>query len=176
MIYVMVRNPDVNTVTLISIILAVRIIDAVVLADYDQLNPYLFYLGMVAANAIMINIVIVRPILLSRYGPKARRGHERLTMTQQDATIAWLYLAASVRLFCIISLACSISSSEPSISPQPSEFFELSLSAFDDIRTALKAEIRASSESFEGGKDMAQGRHKLLVWIVSSTFIVYLKV
>jgi hypothetical protein len=96
MIYVMVRNTDVNTVTLISIILTVRIIDSVVFADYERLNPYLFYAGMIVANAIMINIVIVRPVLLSRYGPKPLRGHERLTMTHQDAMIAWLYFAHAV--------------------------------------------------------------------------------
>ncbi|NQZ07015.1 MAG: hypothetical protein HRT35_07620 [Algicola sp.] len=96
MIYVMVRNPDVNTVTLISIILTVRIIDSVALADYDQLSAYLFYAGIAAANAFMISVVIVRPVFLSRYGPKFLKNHKRLTMTHQDAMIAWLYFAHAV--------------------------------------------------------------------------------
>jgi hypothetical protein len=96
MIYVMVRNPDVNTVTLISIILAVRVTDSVLLADYEQLNAYLFYAGIAAANALMISVVIVRPVLVCRYGPKFLRDNKRLTMTHQDAMIAWLYFAHAV--------------------------------------------------------------------------------
>ncbi|NQZ07018.1 MAG: hypothetical protein HRT35_07635 [Algicola sp.] len=96
LIYVMVRNPDVNTVTLISIILTVRVIDSVLLASYEQLNPYLFYAGIAAANALMIAVVIVRPVFLSRYGPKFLKINERLTMTHQDAMIAWLYFAHAV--------------------------------------------------------------------------------
>lgn len=98
MIYVMVRNPDVNTVSLILIILAVRLLYAFVLTSIGDtsLNSYLFYSSIIASNVIMIGVVIARPALISKYGPKFIRNHERITMTHQDAMIAWLYFAHAV--------------------------------------------------------------------------------
>jgi hypothetical protein len=98
MIYVMIRNPDVNTVSLISIILLVRLFNTFVLTAIGDggLNPYLFYSSIIIANTVMIGIVIARPALISQYGPKFIRDHERITMTHQDSMIAWLYFSHAV--------------------------------------------------------------------------------
>lgn len=95
LIYVAARNPDVNTVSLISIILTVRLVSAAVFFAIGEaaLNPYLFYFSLVVMNGAMIGVVIARPVLLAKYGPKFLKQNKRLTMTHQDAMIAWLYFA-----------------------------------------------------------------------------------
>lgn len=98
MIYVAIRNLDINTVTLVAVILIVRSITglAFYLIGEGNLNPYLFYSSLAVANVLMIGVVIVRPVLISRHGPKFIRGNKRLTMTHQDAMFAWLYFAHAV--------------------------------------------------------------------------------
>lgn len=96
MIYVMARNPDVNTVTLVSIIIVARVLDSFVLAGYQNLNPYFFYMTIAAGNAAMVMVVWVRPLLVAKYGPKFVRNHPRLTITHQDSMIALLYMAYTI--------------------------------------------------------------------------------
>lgn len=93
MIYVMARNPDVNTVTLISFILAARVMDSLAFADYQNLNPYLFYTVIAVGNTVMVGIVWARPLLVAKYGPKFLRENKRLTITHQDSFIALIYMA-----------------------------------------------------------------------------------
>lgn len=95
LVYVALRNPDVNTVTLISLILIERAIDSTILyfIGDQNLSAYIYYPMIAAINAGMLFLVVVRPVLLSRYGPEFLREHKRLTMTHQDAMIAWLYFA-----------------------------------------------------------------------------------
>lgn len=96
MVYVMIRNPDVNTVTLISIILLARVLDSIIFADYQSLNVYIYYITIAAANAAMVLVVWVRPLLVAKYGPKFVRKNPRLTITHQDSMVALLYMAYTV--------------------------------------------------------------------------------
>lgn len=96
MFYIMARVPDVNTVTLVSIILVARIIDSLIFADYQNLNPYFFYSLIAVGNIVMVGIVWARPLLVAKYSPKFLRENKRLTITHQDSFIALLYMAYAI--------------------------------------------------------------------------------
>ena len=95
MIYVMVRNRDINTVSLIAIMLLAKIIDAVIFYDYQVINTYLFFALVAVINYGLVRLVHVRFLLLYRYGPSFIRNHRGLTFTHQDAMMGWIYSAAA---------------------------------------------------------------------------------
>ena len=95
MIYVMLRNRDINTVSLITIMALAKIIDAVIFYDYQLINPYLFYALVAIINFSLVRLVHVRFLLLYRYGPSFIRNHRGLTFTHQDAMLGWVYSAAA---------------------------------------------------------------------------------
>jgi hypothetical protein len=93
--YVVARNRDINTISLIAIIAIVKTTASVIFYDYAAINPYLSYAVFAVANYMMVKAVHVRFFVLFRYGPPATRKHKALTFTHQDAMMGWVFSATA---------------------------------------------------------------------------------
>jgi hypothetical protein len=94
-LYVMLRRRDINTLSLISLMLIAKVVESVVFYDLRAINPYLYYAVVAGGNAIWVRLVHLRFMLLFRYGPRFFRHNKALTFTHQDAMIGWLYSATA---------------------------------------------------------------------------------
>lgn len=96
LLYVVVRRPDVNTITLVTIILALRIADSLIFADLSGLNNYILHPVLFLFNVVAIGLVWFRPLLASKYGPASTKGHKALAVTHQDIIIGFVFTLQGV--------------------------------------------------------------------------------
>ncbi len=92
LIYVLVRRSDVNTRTLVTLAIMYKVVDSVVLYQYQGINPFLFYTALIALNLLFAYLVTHRPVHFSKYGPW--KG-SKLTITNQDDIIL-LFLVVQI--------------------------------------------------------------------------------
>jgi hypothetical protein len=91
-VYVMVRRPDVNTVTLGALLLSVRLFDSIVFYDYENTNAYVFYAALVLFNVLAVLGTWFRSFIISNYGFGRLRHHKDLAVTHQDLVIAYVFI------------------------------------------------------------------------------------
>ncbi len=94
--YVMIRRPDINTVTLTLLILAGRLIDSVLLYDMQQVGGYIAYPVLFLFNVVAIVLIWFRPLLVSKYGVGRMRNHKELAVTHQDIVIGFLFTLQAI--------------------------------------------------------------------------------
>jgi hypothetical protein len=93
LVYVLVRRTDINTKTLVMLGIMYKIIDSVVLYQYQDINPFVFYTVLILLNAFFAYLVIHRPVHFSQFGPW--KGKSGFTITNQDDIIL-LFLVVQV--------------------------------------------------------------------------------
>lgn len=96
MAYVAIRKPDINTITLILILVIERIADAIILYNFEQINAYVFYLSVATANMLVVVLILFRPWITSNYGLKSMRGNKNLAVTHQDMVLGFVLSIAVV--------------------------------------------------------------------------------
>ncbi len=96
LVYVMVRRPDINTVTLTLLILVGRLIDSVLLYDMEQVGGYIAYPVLFLFNVVAIVLIWFRPLLVSKYGFGRVRNHKELAVTHQDIVIGFLFTLQAI--------------------------------------------------------------------------------
>jgi hypothetical protein len=103
MAYIVIRKPDINTITLILILMIERIADAIILFNFEQINAYIFYLSVATANMLIVVLILFRPWAASNYGPKSMRDNKNLAVTHQDMVLGFVLSIAVV--FQLLALA-----------------------------------------------------------------------
>jgi hypothetical protein len=102
-VYVMIRRPDVNTVTLGVLLLSVRLFDSLVFYDYENTNAYVFYSALIIINLIVVVAIWFRSFITANYGPARLRHHKDLAVTHQDLVIVYVFLCqAAFQLFALL--------------------------------------------------------------------------
>ena len=96
LLYVLVRQRDVNTVSLVLLVLLLRLIDSVVFFDLSGLNNYVLHFVLLSFNVVSIVLIWFRPLLVSRYGPVAIRRHKDLAVTHQDIFIGFVFTLQAI--------------------------------------------------------------------------------
>lgn len=91
MLYILIRKRDVNTVTLVLILLSVRLLEGVVFYDYAQINAYVFYSAQTISNVIVVGLIWSRPSMICKLGPKFIQDNKNLAVTQQDLVMGFLF-------------------------------------------------------------------------------------
>lgn len=91
MFYVLIRKHDINTVTLVLIVMLIRLSDSVLFFDYEDFNGYVFYSTLVLINLFGVGLIWFRPWLVSNFGPNFVRNHNGLAVTHQDLMMGFLF-------------------------------------------------------------------------------------
>lgn len=90
--YIALRKPDINTLTLIAILLAANGIPALVIYSHGQLGGYPLYSMLFLVNLIGAIAIWSRPFLILRFGPdwlKNRAQH--IASNRQDQVMGLLF-------------------------------------------------------------------------------------
>lgn len=88
MLYVMARRPDVNTITLVMALLAIRIVDTIFLPFIQSISGFAYYLAMLILLVVLIIAVWTRPLIFSKVWPF--KGNPNFAVTHQDNVFASL--------------------------------------------------------------------------------------
>jgi hypothetical protein len=89
-LYVLVRRQDINTLTLVAILIPMHLFNGIVFFHYEQVNGYVFYAAQMASHAVAVILICFRPLVVSRVGPPALRGNKNLAVTQQDLLMGFV--------------------------------------------------------------------------------------
>jgi hypothetical protein len=92
LVYVMIRRPDVNTVTLVLIILIGRVFDSLAFFDFQNSSGYILYSTLFFMNLIAVIVIAFRPVLISKIMP----SNKNLAVTHQDMVIGFLFTLQGV--------------------------------------------------------------------------------
>lgn len=96
LVYVMVRRPDVNTLSLAFIILAGRVLDSALLYNVDQWGGFVAYPVLILFNIAGILLIWFRPVIASKYGPGAMHDHDDFAVTEQDNVLGLLLTVQAI--------------------------------------------------------------------------------
>lgn len=96
LVYVMVRRFDVNTVTLVIIILVAKVAESLIFADISQFNGYTFHASLILFGIVCLFTVGLRPLLVSRLLPRSSKLQLNLTVTHQDLVIGFAIIAQTL--------------------------------------------------------------------------------
>lgn len=95
-LYVMMRKIDVNTITLVLLILFGYIVTSLLFLNYGHSSGYGWYSTLLIINMLMVYLIWSRPVLVAKHGPTFVRHNKALIFTQQDAIMALLFALNSV--------------------------------------------------------------------------------
>jgi hypothetical protein len=98
-VYVMIRRPDINTMTLGALLLSARLFDTLVFYDFENANPYVFYAVLVLINVLIVLGIWFRSFIITNYGPGKLKHHKDLAVTHQDLVIAFVCIFQAVFQF-----------------------------------------------------------------------------
>lgn len=100
-LFVIIRRPDINTVTLGVILLAVRLIERLLLFDMHDLNGFIVYPLILILDILTVIMIWFRPVLFSNYGPfKGKSGY---AVTRQDNAM-WVLFALNAIFMLLMTL------------------------------------------------------------------------
>ena len=99
MIYVASRKPDINTITLIFILMTGHLI-AIALNYPVDISGYQTHGILVVLNATLVALAALRPVFLSKYGPKFIIENKNLILTHQDMIMTGLLTLQTVWQLC----------------------------------------------------------------------------
>jgi hypothetical protein len=97
-VYISIRRPDINTLSLILILLATTITPALLIHSASSLNNYILHPFLFIVNAIGVILIWSRPLLLIRYGPKSIK--EKMTVNRQDWALGYLFTFQAIWQLC----------------------------------------------------------------------------
>lgn len=97
--YIAIRRPDINTLSLILILLATTIPPAVFIHSANSLNSYILHSSLFVINAIGVILIWSRPLLLIRYGPESIKA--KMTVNRQDWALGYLFTFQSIWQLCL---------------------------------------------------------------------------
>ncbi|MFT4926236.1 MAG: hypothetical protein ACI8WB_002334 [Phenylobacterium sp.] len=102
MLYVAIRKPDINTVTLISV-LVVWHFTALVLTFSDVvsvISSYQTHGTLIVFNAFLAMFIALRPVFIEKLGPKFIANNKNLKLTHQDMIMTGLLTLQMVWQIC----------------------------------------------------------------------------
>jgi hypothetical protein len=90
--YISLRKPDVNTLTLVFILLIANLIPAVVIYGHGQLGGYWLYSMLSIVNVVAVIAIWARTFILLRYGPSWLQKHaSNINPNRQDTVMGLLF-------------------------------------------------------------------------------------
>ena len=96
LLYVMVRRFDVNTVTLVLVILTVKIAESLIFADISGFSGYTFHASIMLLSFVCVFVVSLRAYIVSQLLPSSSKLQQNLTVTHQDLVIGFTFLAQAM--------------------------------------------------------------------------------
>lgn len=101
MAYLAVRKPDINTLSLISILLIASLIPAIVIYGHGQLGGYGLYSMLFLVNSLGVLIIWSRPFILMRFGPQwIKKYAGNLNSSRQDQAMGLLFSLQALWQLC----------------------------------------------------------------------------
>jgi hypothetical protein len=97
LIFVMLRRPDVNTVSLAAILLIGRSIDALLLQNFTTMSGWFVYPVLILFNVVGVILIWFRPLWASKI-----KDSDNYAVTNQDQTMVLLF--ACQALFMLVML------------------------------------------------------------------------
>lgn len=94
MLYVMARRPDVNTVTLVMSLLAIRVVDSLFLPYMESIGGFIYYSATLLLLVALVVIVWLRPLIFSRIW--LWKDNPNFAVTHQDNVFASLVTVQAV--------------------------------------------------------------------------------
>jgi hypothetical protein len=96
--YIAIRRPDINTLSLILILLATTVTPAVFIHSASSLNSYILHSSLLIVNVVGVILIWSRPLLLVRYGPKSIKA--KMTVNRQDWALGYLFTFQAIWQLC----------------------------------------------------------------------------
>lgn len=92
LIYIAIRKPDLNTLTVIFILFMTSAIPAIAIYGHGQLGGYSLYSTLFVVNLVGVLAIWSRPFVLLRFGPDWLRNRAaELNPTKQDQVLGILF-------------------------------------------------------------------------------------
>ncbi len=89
--YIALRKPDINTITLIAILMATVLTPVVFIYSATSLNNYWLHSLLLIINIAGVVLIWMRPFLLLKYGPLFIRQNKNIAVTRQDWALGYLF-------------------------------------------------------------------------------------
>ena len=96
LVYVACRKPDINTVSLVCLIVTGRVIDSVLFYDLINLSNYWLHSCLFLLNTVAITVIWFRPLLVARWAPQWVGDHRQLALTHQDMLLGGIFTLQAV--------------------------------------------------------------------------------
>lgn len=92
MAYTVMRRSDINTITLMFILLIANIIPGLLIDRIPELSSYMWHSTLFISNTIAVIVIYFRSFILLRYGPEFVRKNDELAMTRQDRVVGFFFI------------------------------------------------------------------------------------
>ncbi len=89
--YIALRKPDINTITLILVLLVTMLTPAVFIYSAASLNNYWLHSLLLIINVAGVILIWMRPFLLLKYGPLCIKQNKNIAVTRQDWALGYLF-------------------------------------------------------------------------------------
>ena len=96
MLYVAVRKSDVNTLTLVPILIFSETFPLTIIPSPESITSYQLHTTFLLIYIVTTVLIILRSFWLPRYGPKFIANNSNLTITHQDMIMTALFLMQSI--------------------------------------------------------------------------------
>lgn len=91
-VYIGIRRPDINTLTLLCILVMASVLSVLLLPNPELISGYRTHFTLFAIDVVMLALIGFRPVLISNYGPARIGDNKNLTVTHQDMVMGFLFL------------------------------------------------------------------------------------
>lgn len=99
--YVAVRKSDINTLTLIIILVIADLIPILTFYLNPDISGYSFYSLLFTIDVLIILTVWLRPFILFRYGPTFIKNNKNIALTHQDSVMAIVFTLHAIFQLCL---------------------------------------------------------------------------
>ncbi|MFT4926234.1 MAG: hypothetical protein ACI8WB_002332 [Phenylobacterium sp.] len=102
MIYVAIRKPDINTLTLIFLLMVCHFAALILTfpAVISTISGYQTHGTLIVFNAFLAILIALRPVFIEKYAPKHIAQNKNLTLTHQDMIITSLLTLQMIWQIC----------------------------------------------------------------------------
>jgi hypothetical protein len=96
MLYVAARTLDVNTLTLVPILIFSETFPLVIIPSPELITSYQLHTTFLLIYIVTTVLIILRPFWLPKYGPKFISNNQNLIITHQDMIMTALFLMQTI--------------------------------------------------------------------------------
>lgn len=92
MLYVAIRKSDINTLTIVPILILSETSPIVLISSPESITSYQLHFTFLLIYIATMVLIILRPFFLPKYAPKFISNNQNLTVTHQDMIMGALFL------------------------------------------------------------------------------------